>query len=968
MRGFHSRIGVTSFFNTRLFMIDRLFISTLGIIFTTGTFAAPTYEHDITPLLRTYCAGCHNDRDAEGGLSVETFASLRRGGEFSGDPLSPGNIDASVMIERIRSTDSDHMPPLDEPQLPAEAIAVIEAWVAAGAPGPAEDRSILTTLAVPTLPHYTGRKPVVALAVSPAGDRLAVVRERSLEIMPRKADGTLAETEVVAVDDLPGRLTAAHFDATGKRLVVAGGLPGLFGVAEIRDVATGKVLSRFEGHRDLLYDAELSPDGALLATAGYDMAVKVWNVTDGSLHWENTVHNGAVFDLAWHPSGTILATASADETVKLWRTRDGLRLDTLSQPQGEVFCVLFSSEGDRVIAAGRDKRIHVWELVSRTEPAINPVVFSRFAHESPVTAISLSADGRHLLSSAEDRTLTGWSLPELIIEQTHPLQSDVVAAIEPVGNQLLIGRMDGSLSAVSVARNPVPGADSGSPVVVPHRPASTAPAGEATARNESEPNDQPAGAEPVGWPTTIRGTIGRQQDADCFRFTGQAGVPVLLEVNAARSKSQLDSKIEVLDEAGNPIPRVLLQATRDSWLTFRGKNSTQAGDFRVHNWREMELDEYLYVGGEAVRLWFYPRGPDSGFDVYPGFGNRHTFFGTTAVAHALGEPAWIVRPQAPESDPVPNGLPMFPVYWENDDECQRRLSTDSQLIFTPPAPGEYVVRVTDTRGFGAAGRPEDFHYTLTIRKPRPSFSVAVGGKNPKVSPGSGREIVFTASRIEGYDGPIRIEVDNLPPGFTFHGPLEIEAGQFRAFGVLSAAADAADPDEVADKAVRVTATAPDTTARSGPTAVEPVKLLGDLGNIVLTDPPKVTIEIAVAARPDPSQQVAATTTEGRGEPPVLTIRPGQTIKAKVKATRHNFEGRIEVGKGTDAGRNLPFGVFVDNIGLNGLLIVEGQQERDFFLTASPVARPGRQLFHLKADTDGGQCSPPVVIEVVPDAG
>jgi len=106
----------------------------------------------------------------------------------------------------------------------------------------------------------------------------------------------------------------------------------------------------------------------------------------------------------------------------------------------------------------------------------------------------------------------------------------------------------------------------------------------------------------------------------------------------------------------------------------------------------------------------------------------------------------------------------------------------------------------------------------------------------------------------------------------------------------------------------VTATAPDTTARSGPTAVEPVKLLGDLGNIVLTDPPKVTIEIAVAARPDPSQQVAATTTEGRGEPPVLTIRPGQTIKAKVKATRHNFEGRIEVGKGTDAGRNLPFGV------------------------------------------------------------
>jgi len=89
MRGFHSRIGVISFFNTRLFMIDRLFISFL-LVCAVPAFAAPSYEHDITPLLRTYCAGCHNDRDAEGGLSVETFASFRRGGEFSGDPVSPG--------------------------------------------------------------------------------------------------------------------------------------------------------------------------------------------------------------------------------------------------------------------------------------------------------------------------------------------------------------------------------------------------------------------------------------------------------------------------------------------------------------------------------------------------------------------------------------------------------------------------------------------------------------------------------------------------------------------------------------------------------------------------------------------------------------------------------------------------------------------------------------------------------------
>ena len=46
----------------------------------------------------------------------------------------------------------------------------------------------------------------------------------------------------------------------------------------------------------------------------------------------------------------------------------------------------------------------------------------------------------------------------------------------------------------------------------------------------------------------------------------------MIEVNAARSKSKLDSFIEVLDSQGGRVPRVLLQAVRDSYFTFRGKD------------------------------------------------------------------------------------------------------------------------------------------------------------------------------------------------------------------------------------------------------------------------------------------------------------------------------------------------------------------------------------------------------------
>ena len=141
-------------------------------------------------------------------------------------------------------------------------------------------------------------------------------------------------------------------------------------------------------------------------------------------------------------------------------------------------------------------------------------------------------------------------------------------------------------------------------------------------------------------------------------------------------------KLEVLDAAGNPIPRVVLQAVRPTYFTFRGHNSTSLSDFRLHGWQDMELNEYLYANGEVVKLWMYPRGPDSGFLVYPGVdGNRYTYFGTTAITHALNEPCYIVEPHPPGTKLIPNGLPQYTLYYENDDDGWRKLGADSRVTF-----------------------------------------------------------------------------------------------------------------------------------------------------------------------------------------------------------------------------------------------------------------------------------------------
>ncbi len=905
--------------------------------------AAPDFHTDIAPLLRDYCLGCHNAQDKEGDLSLDTFADLIRGGE-SGPAIVSGKAADSFLIRTVTKQEKPAMPPRKEPQPSAAEIALLKAWVDAGAKGPApeKDLSLSATLIVPDIAANADlAQPVSALALSPDGKHLAVGRHTTVEILDA---ATRQPTR--AFTDHPGVVNAVHFSRDGKQLLTASGVTGLRGIAILWNLTTGEKIREFgEGSRDIFYDAEFSPDETLVATAGYDRAVTLWETATGKRLHHIEVHTGAVFDLAFSPDGKVLASASADQTVKLWSTVTGQRLDTLNQPEGEQYTTAFTPDGKHILAAGADNKIRMWRLLSVDKPRLNPLVHARFAHEGDIVRIALSADGRTLASSSADLTLKTWSLPAL--EQQHTLanQSDLANALAFTNNSaLLIGRMDGSLDSVSF---PV-----ANPAQETNKPAAKTakilnPKSEILNLTEAEPNDTPTQAAAIPLPAEISGVISQPGDLDTYRFTAQAGQEWVFEVRAERQKSPLDSKLEILHPDGRAVEQATLQAVRDSWFTFRGKDSDVSNDFRIHNWEEMDINDYLYANGEVVRLWLYPRGADSGFNVYPGTGKRHTFFNTTALSHPLGEPCFVVKPLPPGSQPSPNGLPVFRLFYENDDDPKRRFGKDSFLLFTAPQDGDYLVRLRDVRGEGGPA----FAYTLTARPRAEDFKVTLAsGMNPAVSPGSGKEFGFTVERLDDYEGEIRIDITGLPPGFSASTPIVIESGQFSALGCLFAEADAPAPTAEQSQAVRLTASA----TIHGKKIVHD---LGGLGTIKLGPAPKVRLEIAADGDSGSPKQ-------DPGKPLELTIQPGETISVIIKADRSGgLKGQIPFGK-EDSGRNLPFGVFVDNIGLSGLLILEEASERQFFITAGPKWLPETtRPFHLRTTADGVQTTRPVILHV-----
>jgi WD40 repeat protein len=442
---------------------------------------------------------------------------------------------------------------------------------------------------------------------------------------------------------------------------------------------------------------------------------------------------------------------------------------------------------------------------------------------------------------------------------------------------------------------------------------------------EAEPNDTAEKATPLTAPGSVNGRIASVGDADLYRFEAKGGQRWLIEAEGERRGSPIDARLEVLDANGSPVLRLLLQAVRDSYLEFRGIDSNSGG-LRPKNWEEMELNEYMYVQGEVCRIFRMPQGPDSEVLFYLLGGRRRNYFDTSPTSHALGDTVYTVEPHAPTEKLVPNGLPVFPLYYSNDDDMERKLGRDSRLHFTAPADGVYLIRVTDVRGFGG----DRFVYRLTVREPKPDFEVRLVDVNPAVARGSGRRLTFSVDRRDGFDDDITVDIAGLPPGFSASTPVVIQAGHVEARAVLTATADAAQPPPEAWQQIKITA--------KGQVAGQAViKEVNALGQVKLADKPNLLVRL---------------------EPADLTIAPGTTVAATLKVERNGFKERVQFDVD-----NLPHGVIVDNIGLNGVLIPEGQSERQIFLNCAGWVPETDRPFYAVANNAGGQASPAATLHV-----
>lgn len=676
-----------------------------------------------------------------------------------------------------------------------------------------------------------------------------------------------------------------------------------------------------------------------LPIGAYDLAVLGANgATIGKIPLEISAHTAREFSAE-------TTNEAVELPLTLWA---GLRMP------GEVDIYRFAAKAGAMIVAGASSKADaskadlVLQLIDQ-QGRVLAASKDLGAENAPFLAHQIPADGEYAvrvkdlqMRGGDDHryTLTIGELPWVVATHPHTVAANQTTEVELIGF---------NLPANLAERRAKVQAGAPGKVAVPLDRQRFYARGALEVGVTDLPNVlESAGAEApqrLGIPVSLNGALRVPGEEDTFRFAAQRGRIYAIETEAARRGSPADTRIAVLFPNEKPVPRLLFEAARDSAVTFRAVDSATP-DVRVENWREMELNELMWTGGEINKIFRMPEGPDSGFQYYANAGKRIAYFNTTPTAHALDEPCYIVEPRRLGTPLAANGLPRFVLNYENDDDGDRELGTDSRLLFTAPEDGEYLVRVSESRGFGG----EHYVYRLAIREAVEDFGISVADFDGTVNAESGAAFSIVADRKDGFDGDITCEILGVPAGWHVTTPLVIQAGHLRARGSITALPGAKQPTAEEWKAVEITARATihgQAVDRKAPRMPLP-KLQG-------------TPQLYVALVPPAEGKHAPITgwmPQDPAKPWELAIAPGEILPMWLVARRAGAKGALRFDV-----ENLPHGVIVDNLGLNGITLLDDQEQGEIFIKAAPWVRDQECLAYTMCRDAGKQASLPFVLKV-----
>lgn len=170
------------------------------------------------------------------------------------------------------------------------------------------------------------------------------------------------------------------------------------------EAETGRDLRILRGHMGSIHALAFSPDGKTLASGSADTSIRIWDVDSGRELNAVTSSFGSVRAVAFSPDGATIATGGSDGSFRLWEAATGREIKSVRGQFGMVFSIRFSPDGKTLATGSSDTQIHLWDLATgRQRNALS-------GHTGAVHGVAFSPNGQWLASASADGSVRLWDL------------------------------------------------------------------------------------------------------------------------------------------------------------------------------------------------------------------------------------------------------------------------------------------------------------------------------------------------------------------------------------------------------------------------------------------------------------------------------------------------------------------------------------------------------------------------------
>jgi WD40 repeat protein len=231
-----------------------------------------------------------------------------------------------------------------------------------------------------TAPRELASDTVRCLAFSPDGRTLALGCD----------DGTVRLWDMPAARERA--ILEGHFDVVrsvtfspdGQRLVSTSQDRLIMLWNAVDGVAIRRLGVDIQGHNPVQF-AAFSPDGTYVAVGEVDgnpTDIMLLHAETGKLRSRLTGLTAGINALAFSPDGRILAAAGVNRCIKLWDMVQSKEQTTVSDDVGFVKALAFSRDGAWLAFAGSDDTVKIWDIKRGKSVAVGPATSTSREHDS----------------------------------------------------------------------------------------------------------------------------------------------------------------------------------------------------------------------------------------------------------------------------------------------------------------------------------------------------------------------------------------------------------------------------------------------------------------------------------------------------------------------------------------------------------------------------------------------------------